>query len=85
MADKIDVTYHEDAMESKQMEGAEGAHSVGDALLMTSQGAIRRLPIPSNDPNDPLNFSKWEKSLVILACCWFCKFDPIRSPLLKCG
>ncbi|KXJ92550.1 major facilitator superfamily domain-containing protein [Microdochium bolleyi] len=46
-------------------------HVAGDALLIDSQGRIRHLPIPSNDPNDPLNFKTWEKAATIFCCCWF--------------
>ncbi|KAK2021204.1 MFS general substrate transporter [Colletotrichum zoysiae] len=46
-------------------------HVAGDAMLIDSQGNIRRLPVPSNDPNDPLNFKPREKALIIFCCCWF--------------
>ena len=48
------------------------SHVAGDALLVTADGQVRKLPIPSNDPNDPLNFTKWEKLAIVVACCWFC-------------
>lgn len=51
----------------------EGKHSAGNALLVTADGEIRKLPVPSDDPNDPLNFTKWEKLGISVACCWFCK------------
>ncbi|KAJ5096574.1 hypothetical protein N7456_007295 [Penicillium angulare] len=44
--------------------------SKGD-ILVDAAGEIQRLPIPSNDPNDPLNFTSWEKAGVIVSCCWF--------------
>ena len=46
--------------------------ATGNALLVSRDGEVRRLPIPSSNPNDPLNFTKWEKFGVILSCCWFC-------------
>ncbi|KAL2409304.1 putative MFS-type transporter [Exophiala dermatitidis] len=46
-------------------------HIEGNALLLDREGRIRRLPIPSHDPNDPLNFRTWEKTAVIVCCCWF--------------
>ncbi|KAH7021361.1 major facilitator superfamily domain-containing protein [Microdochium trichocladiopsis] len=49
----------------------QASHVAGDALLLDKQGNIRHLPIPSNDPNDPLNFKTWEKAAVIFCCCWF--------------
>ncbi|KAL4804544.1 MFS general substrate transporter [Aspergillus unguis] len=39
--------------------------------MIDSSGQIRQLPIPSKDPNDPLNFSSWEKLGIIVSCCWF--------------
>lgn len=44
-----------------------------DDLLVDDAGAIQRLPVPSDDPNDPLNFTVWEKTGVIVSCCWFCE------------
>ncbi|KAJ5992335.1 MFS general substrate transporter [Penicillium sp. IBT 35674x] len=40
-------------------------------VLVDSSGEIRRLPIPSKDPNDPLNFSFAAKLGIIVSCCWF--------------
>nr|OQO21698.1 hypothetical protein B0A51_11547 [Rachicladosporium sp. CCFEE 5018] len=34
----------------------------GNVELVDRQGHIRRIPVPSSDPNDPLNFSKWRKA-----------------------
>ncbi|KAK8138499.1 hypothetical protein PG984_001879 [Apiospora sp. TS-2023a] len=51
--------------------GASLQHVEGNALLVDKRGQIRRLPIPSNSPNDPLNWARWEKSAVIFCCCWF--------------
>ncbi|XP_014553255.1 hypothetical protein COCVIDRAFT_108177 [Bipolaris victoriae FI3] len=46
-------------------------HVEGNALILDREGEIRRVPVPSNDPNDPLNFSAWERYSVIFCCCWF--------------
>ncbi|KAJ5481160.1 hypothetical protein N7539_007054 [Penicillium diatomitis] len=43
----------------------------GDDVLVDAAGEIQRLPVPSADPNDPLNFTVWEKTGVIVSCCWF--------------
>jgi hypothetical protein len=43
----------------------------GDALLINPDGSVQKLPIPSSDPNDPLNFSTWEKTGIVVSCCWF--------------
>ncbi|KAJ6104018.1 hypothetical protein N7523_010338 [Penicillium sp. IBT 18751x] len=40
-------------------------------ILVDAAGSVQRLPVPSDDPNDPLNFTLWEKSGVIVSCCWF--------------
>lgn len=49
----------------------ERATGIGDALLVTHDGLVQKLPIPSTDPNDPLNYSKWEKLGIAVSCCWF--------------
>ncbi|KAI1873993.1 uncharacterized protein JN550_002572 [Neoarthrinium moseri] len=46
-------------------------HIEGNALLVDKHGKVRRLPVPSSDPNDPLNWKRWEKYAVIFCCCWF--------------
>jgi hypothetical protein len=56
-------------------EADEANHISGDALLVGSEGGIRRLPIPSSDPNDPLNFPKWMKMGIIISGCWFGKLS----------
>ncbi|KAF1347498.1 major facilitator superfamily domain-containing protein [Delphinella strobiligena] len=47
----------------------------GDVQLINTAGEIRGIPIPSNDPNDPLNFSKLRKLGVLVCCCWFSVFS----------
>jgi hypothetical protein len=63
----------EDLKASAQHSHDRDGHAAGNALLFDKQGNIRKLPIPSHDPNDPLNFSRWEKFAIIFCCCWFCK------------
>ncbi|KAL0943212.1 uncharacterized protein CTRU02_201098 [Colletotrichum truncatum] len=46
-------------------------HVEGNALLVNRGGEIRRIPVPSSDPNDPLNFRRWEKYCLVFCCCWF--------------
>jgi hypothetical protein len=41
------------ARDSKHVETPKHA---GDVLLLDESGKVRRIPIPSTDPNDPLNF-----------------------------
>jgi len=38
-------------------------------LLYAEDGTVRKLPIPSNDPNDPLNFGPWRQRLIMIAIC----------------
>ncbi|PNS17343.1 hypothetical protein CAC42_7026 [Sphaceloma murrayae] len=47
----------------------------GDVVLIDSDGNVRRLPIPTNDPNDPLNFPRWKKFVILGCCCWFSIFS----------
>ncbi|KAJ5139938.1 MFS general substrate transporter [Penicillium atrosanguineum] len=42
-----------------------------DAVLVSADGEIKLLPVPSKDPNDPLNFSRYAKLGIIVSCCWF--------------
>jgi hypothetical protein len=49
-------------------------------VLVDGDGQVQRLPVPSKDPNDPLNYTRWEKVGIIVSCCWFCKsFDTRRG------
>lgn len=38
-------------------------------LLYTEDGTPRELPVPSSNPNDPLNFSPWRQRLILTAVC----------------
>ena len=60
-------------------------HAEGNAFLVDKHGAVRKVPVPSNNPNDPLNFKPWEKWAVIITCCWFCELSPsyIASDVLE--
>lgn len=53
------------------LEKGQGDHVKGNALLVRNDGQIRKIPVPSDDPNDPLNFRPWEKRGLIFCCCWF--------------
>lgn len=61
-----------------------------DQVLVDEAGRIKRLPVPSDDPNDPLNFALWEKTGIVVCCCWFCEsfFLQLRTsslfPQLSC-
>ncbi|GAM41705.1 hypothetical protein TCE0_042r15026 [Talaromyces pinophilus] len=46
-------------------------HKPADHVLVDADGLVQRLPVPSKDPNDPLNYSWKEKASIIVSCCWF--------------
>ncbi|CAK7210588.1 hypothetical protein SEUCBS140593_000881 [Sporothrix eucalyptigena] len=63
--DKVDI----EQAEKSGLSPANGhEHVEGNALLVDKRGEIRLLPVPSDDPNDPLNFTRWEK-LGLIVCC----------------
>ncbi|CAK7219763.1 hypothetical protein SBRCBS47491_003960 [Sporothrix bragantina] len=66
--DKVDI---EQAEKSGMSTPPGHEHVEGNALLVDKQGQIRLLPIPSDDPNDPLNFTRWEKFGIIVCCCFY--------------
>lgn len=47
----------------------------GDVKLVDADGNVRRIPVPSSDPNDPLNMNKWRKAGIVVTCCWFSIFS----------
>jgi hypothetical protein len=54
-------------------ENVESGKPVADHVLVNADGEVQQLPVPSKDPNDPLNYTKWEKIGIIVSCCWFCE------------
>lgn len=74
--DKHESTVDE-VEQAKDLSKSFGDHAVGNAFLVGADGRVRRIPVPSSDPNDPLNFLPWQKYGVIICCCWFCKFREI--------
>lgn len=69
--EKGSVDFVERSLPGEKLSAVADATPTGDALLVTSDGAIQKLPIPSSDPNDPLNYTSWEKAGIIFSCCWF--------------
>ncbi|EUC31254.1 hypothetical protein COCCADRAFT_27983 [Bipolaris zeicola 26-R-13] len=63
-----EINYTEDIQTSKD-DGH--SHVKGNAFLVREDGQVRKIPVPSSNPNDPLNFSRWEKYGIIFCCCWF--------------
>lgn len=49
----------------------------GNVNLLDNDGNVRRIPMPSADPNDPLNMNKWRKLGIIVTCCWYSIFSLI--------
>ena len=64
------------AVEDLKPSPSHSDHAEGNALLVDKHGAVRKVPVPSGNPNDPLNFKPWEKWGVIVTCCWFCESWP---------
>jgi hypothetical protein len=74
MTEKQSTTHIEsEAIKEGPVTAVNKGHAAGNALLIASNGTIRKLPIPTSDPNDPLLFTKWQKLGIIVSCCWFCK------------
>ncbi|CAH0032398.1 unnamed protein product [Clonostachys rhizophaga] len=62
---------HLEAQQQQQHQSGKHDHVEGNALLVDKHGAVRKIPVPSSDPNDPLNFRPWEKYGVVVCCVWF--------------
>ncbi|KAH8685362.1 major facilitator superfamily domain-containing protein [Tricladium varicosporioides] len=69
--DKAATTNVEDIEDVKERYSETPKHVEGNAFLISPDGTVRKLPVPSSDPNDPLNFSRWRKFGIVVACCWF--------------
>jgi hypothetical protein len=68
-----------DVVEVEQIEGT--------VRLFDSEGNIRKVPVPSNDPADPLNWSSWKRCLVLMSLSVFgvAGFGVIQSTPLFFG
>jgi hypothetical protein len=71
----IDEKHLAQQVESLESSKHPSPNRAGDLNLIDDNGATRRIPIPTNDPNDPLNFSKWRKLGILVSCCWFSIFS----------
>ena len=71
LEDKEAAIQRHEIVPGKRLEAPETA----DVNLLDEDGNIRRIPVPSADPNDPLNMSKWRKLGVIVTCCWYSIFS----------
>jgi hypothetical protein len=43
----------------------------GTVRLIDENGRIRKIPVPSNDPTDPLTWGSWRRSLILISICLF--------------
>jgi hypothetical protein len=80
-----DSTQKETMASTEKVLGPQEAEQVeGTVRLFDSQGQVRKIPIPSNDPSDPLTWSLWKRSLVLLCICVFgiTGFGLIQTTLL---
>lgn len=66
-----DLAHVEEALGGDKTVSSQNNNVDGDVLLVDRTGALQKLPIPSSDPNDPLNYKAWEKAAIIFNCCWF--------------
>jgi hypothetical protein len=69
--DKKTSIEHHESIEGKKLE----APATANVNLLDDDGSVRRIPVPSTDPNDPLNMGKWRKLGVIVTCCWYSIFS----------
>ncbi|ESU12735.1 hypothetical protein FGSG_06623 [Fusarium graminearum PH-1] len=68
----LEAVISTDHIEKPQADHHDGhGHIEGNALIVDTKGEIRKIPVPSSDPNDPLNFRPWEKYGIVFCCCWF--------------
>ncbi|KXL49918.1 MAG: hypothetical protein FE78DRAFT_36757 [Acidomyces sp. 'richmondensis'] len=75
MAEMVEKDAATRQIEILKIEETSAPKYAGDDELVDKSGNIRRIPIASTDPNDPLNFSKWRKLGVLICCCWFSIFS----------
>jgi hypothetical protein len=57
--------------DEKQLQISELEHVEGTVRLIDDAGRIRKIPVPSNDPTDPLTWSSWRRSLILASLCLF--------------
>lgn len=55
------------------LKGEQHTPIAGDVVMISGSDKVRRVPIPSDDPNDPLHFAQWRKIGIIFTCCWYGK------------
>jgi hypothetical protein len=60
--------------EARPRQGSESGASSDEDLKTTSDGTIVLIPQPSEDPEDPLNWTEWKKHLVLFTLFLPCLF-----------
>jgi hypothetical protein len=68
--EKVDVAQLESAGDFPEKSFGQEQNR-GDVVLVGNNHEVRKIPIPTDDPNDPLNWPKWRKMGVLGTCCWF--------------
>jgi hypothetical protein len=66
---------HFESVDEKTANKQSNAEANGNINLLDDEGNVRRIPVPSSDPNDPLNMNKWRKFGVVVCCCWYSIFS----------
>ncbi|KAG5747967.1 hypothetical protein H9Q70_009351 [Fusarium xylarioides] len=76
-----------DDNQGKAMNVEDAVGNSAGVLLYDDDGNVRNLPVPSCDPNDPLNFGIWRQRLILLAVCMYgiAGFGVIQSTPLFFG
>ncbi|KAH8810680.1 major facilitator superfamily domain-containing protein [Xylogone sp. PMI_703] len=71
----------------KKLAAGQTEHIEGTVRLFDADGGIRKIPIPSQDPTDPLNWSLFKRCVVLTSLCMFgtAGFGVIQSTPLFFG
>ncbi|EUC27515.1 hypothetical protein COCCADRAFT_41778 [Bipolaris zeicola 26-R-13] len=78
----MDASKEKPSIENIEFEGGKDINNNiqqanGDIVLLSGSDEIRKIPVPTDDPNDPLNFSTLRKWGIVVTCCWFSIFSLI--------
>lgn len=60
-------------IESLEVEKTQEEIKIDGNVQLIHDDVVQRIPAPSNDPNDPLNFPQWRKAGIMVILVWFCK------------
>ncbi|KAI1845751.1 hypothetical protein JX266_008116 [Neoarthrinium moseri] len=73
--EKVDTSQVETASALPEKSLGQQHQDKGDIVLVGDGHEVRKIPIPTDDPNDPLNWPKWRKMGIVGTCCWFAIFS----------